>query len=264
MNKGTYEGTEEEIGFVKELNRNKISKFWEILGIGKDPYICFAVHVTRHKLSKIIKRFVKPKADIYIACGDIPREYLERNDFYLDEEDAKIFSLDKINFSGISVKRRDSTRYQILKMNPPTFKRVFGSYELGAGASIYCSKRSYLKRNVSVLEGWHTNWEKFEKYFCFIPGIELIKREDVEPEIILDIVRKVKDHSNKKIIEAINTNKRISDFVFKGIGNFDEPFTAHWIYEKGALKKTGLVPFSPTTGSGRSRGDFTIVIKPKL
>ena len=38
---------------------------------------------------------------------------------------TKMHNLKKIPFSGISVKRADSIRYQILKMNPITFNFVF-------------------------------------------------------------------------------------------------------------------------------------------
>lgn len=51
--------------------------------------------------------------------------------------------------------------------------------------------------------------------------------------------------------------------MFNGIGNFEEPFTVHYLYENGELKDDCFIPFKPTTGSGRSKGTFTIVIKPK-
>ena len=74
---------------------------------------------------------------------------------------------------------------------------------------------------------------------------------------------KIKKYSNSKIEEIINNNKEISDFMFNGIGNFEEPFTVHYLYENGELKDDCFIPFKPTTGSGRSKGTFTIVIKPK-
>jgi hypothetical protein len=58
-------------------------------------------------------------------------------------------------------------------------------------------------------------------------------------------------------------SREISDLVFKGIGNFEEPFTAHWIIENDEVKENYYVPFSVTTGSGRSKGIFTVVLKPK-
>lgn len=263
MNKGTKEGTEEEIAFVKELNSNKQSRFWKILIGERDSKNYFAVHVTQHKLSKIIGRKVKPKADIYLVHGNVPIEYLREKDFYLTEQDVSMFSLKKINFSGISTKRRDSARYQILKMNPKTFKKIFGCYELGAGASIYCSKISDLEKNDEVLKGWNTNWEKFERYFSFINNIGVLRNRGSNPRLRLNVAKAIKTYSNKKITSLIKNDKKISDFVFKGIGNFEEPYTASWLFEKGILKKATQIPFVITTGSGRSHGDFTIVVKPR-
>jgi hypothetical protein len=263
LNKGTTEGIEEEIKFVKELNSNKESKIWLKLGISLDRKKLFAIHVTGHKWGKINESKIKPKADVYIAYGDINPEYVKQKDFYLTESDVEKFKLRKIEFSGISIKRADSERYQILKMNPSTFKKVFGSFELGAGASIYCKRKEELNKNSSVLKGWQTNWKKFEKFFYFIPEIEKLNDVNTNPNTRLEIAKKVKEYATKKIEEIIHQNEEISKFVFQGIGNFEEPYTANWLYEKGEIKKAGPMPFVVTTGSGRSHGDFTIVVKPK-
>lgn len=254
---------QEEINFVKGLNSNKKSKLWSALetNLGKEKL--FAIHVTEHKRGKINESKIKPKADVYIAYGNVDQKYLEKRDFYLDESDVEKFGLKKIEFSGISIKRVDSERYQILKMNPSTFKKIFGSFELGAGASIYCKKKEELSKNISVLKGWRTNWEDFEKFFRFIHGIEKIKDQKIDPNIRLGIAKKVKGYATKKIEEMIRKNEEISKFVFQGIGNFEEPYTAHWLYEMGEMKKAGIRSFTITTGSGRSHGDFTIVVKPK-
>ena len=82
------------------------------------------------------------------------------------------------------------------------------------------------------------------------------------PASRLQIARKIKKYSNIKIKDIIQKNIKISDFVFKGIGNFNEPYTAFWFYENRVLKKAGPIPFIITTGSGRSHGDFTVVVKP--
>ena len=126
-----------------------------------------------------------------------------------------------------------------------------GSYELGAGASIFCKRDEELTKNDFVLKGWKTDWHEFCSFF------KIHNRPDKQ------ILQKIKKESTKKIYKIIDNNKNVSDFVFRGIGNFDEPFTATWFYEKGTLKKAGKIPFTVTTGSGRSHGDFTIVVKPK-
>ena len=55
----------------------------------------------------------------------------------------------------------------------------------------------------------------------------------------------------------------ISRFLFMREGNFKEPFIALWLYEGGVFRKNSVMPFSVTTGSVRSRGAFSIALKPK-
>ena len=261
MNKGTPEGTEEEINFVKLMNKRERIDFWKILGLNPDED--HAIHVTEHKEGKINDTRIKPKADVFFSEGKVPAEELKKKDYYLDEQDSSAFRLRKIDFSGVSVKRKDSDKYQILKMNPSTFKKIFGCFELGAGASIYCTKAAELSKNNSVLKGWNTDWIVFEKFFSNIKDITLLKDSSQNPDLRLRIAQNIKEYSNKRIHEMIVKNEGITKFVFQGIGNFEEPFTASWFYESGKLRKAGIIPFNVTTGSGRSKGDFTIVIKPR-
>src|SRR3989339_105544 len=173
----------------------------------------------------------------------------QKKDYLLEENDLEKIKFKIIPESGISIKRIDSIKYQILKMSPNTFKKVFGNYELGAGASIYCNEKE-LEKNKSVLRGWKTNEQEILSFF---------KEENLN----LDSCKRIKTKSNQNIFEMINTIKKISDFVFKGTGNFEEPFLANWFYERGNLSKSEKIPFIITTGSGRSKGVFTLVVKPK-
>ena len=254
-NRGTVEGTEEEINFVKLLNKKEDAKLWETLNLDSKTH--YAIHVIYHKFGKINQKKVKPKADVYIAEGLVPQDILEENDYYLNEDDIETFNLVPIDGTGISVKLQNSKRYQITKLHPNTFNKIFGSYELGAGASIYCRKEKDLIKNDAVIEGWYSNTKSFIDFFKQA-GI------DIKDNIIdLETANEIKKYSNLKIEEIITNNKEISDFMFNGIGNFEEPFTVHYLYENGELKDDCFIPFKPTTGSGRSKGTFTIVIKPK-
>lgn len=261
MNKGTSEGTDEEISYVKRLNKKEDLKTWKILL--KEPEATYGIHVITHKQGIINETRIKPKADLFLAEGNVPKEYLENNDYYLNENDLESFDLKPIENTGISVKRVDSKKYQIIKMNPSTFKKIFGSFELGAGASIYCNKSEELIKNDSVLKGWNTNWDFFFNYFKDIENIKSLNNCLEPNEKRLDVAKKIKKESNQKIYDLINQNENIAKFIFQGIGNFEEPFTAHWFFEQGELKIANKIPFVVTTGSGRSKGDFTIVIKPK-
>lgn len=253
MNKGTIDGTIEEKEFVKELNKNKNSKYWKVLNLLLDNKQIYAIHVIYKKYGKINNQKILPKADLFLAKTDIivPEDYLVNKNYYLNEDDLANFKFTPIEFTGISVKRKDSKKYQILKMSPNTFKKIFEFPELGAGASIFCSNEKDIKNNYAILLGWGTNLEKFKKFFNLSsnPTIEDYKR--------------IKTESNQEITKQIKNNLLISDFVFRGIGNFEEPYTANWILESGKLNKLTTIPFVITTGSGRHRGDFTLVVKPK-
>jgi hypothetical protein len=260
MNKGTLEGTEEEIQFVKNMNQKNDLNFWKILNL--TPQDHYAVHCSRKIFGKINNSKILPKADVYFAKGNVDAQLIKTKDFYLNEDDCKKLELTKISTTGVSIKRIDSKKYQILKMAPSTFEKIFGSFELGAGASVYCQSKEELSKNTSVLTGWKTNWEKFILFFKFIKNINHLNDKNYSaPRTTL---KEIKNWSNKEISNKINQNKAISDFVFKGIGNFEEPYIATWILLKNDLQPNKATPFVVTTGSGRSKGDFTIVIKPKL
>lgn len=251
MNKGTSEGTEEEIKFVKELNKNKNSKYWDIIKSSFSKRNLFAIHVIYEKYGRINEKKIKPKADIFLAYGEVNESVLREKDYYLNEDNLKELKFTPVNHTGISIKRSDSNRYQIIKMNPSTFKKIFGNYELGAGASIYCKREEELEKNDSVIKGWKIDNGKFNAYF------------KINGKSGRNVLQEIKKLSTRKIYEMIAQTKTISDFIFMGVGNFWEPYTATWFYEKGVLKRAEKFPFAVTTGSGRSHGDFTIVIKPK-
>jgi hypothetical protein len=266
-NFGTKEGTIEEIKFVEFLNKNKSNNsIWNILSVKlkilniKDYY---AVRVTTKQISKLTGEKVLPKADVYIAHGTIPAQYLERNSFFLEEKDAETFNMSKLNYSGISIKREDSTRYQILKMTPNTFCKIFNNYELGAGASIFCQREEELSKNDSVVRGWNTNWNNMFQYFGnYIPEIRMINDCSKPLSLRIQIAKKLKEYSISTIKNKIKGDIKLLDFIFKGVGNFDEPYTATWFFEGGLFRKNEPFDFTVTTGSGRSHGEFTIVIKP--
>lgn len=257
-NKGTKEGTVQEIEFVQMLNRKENLSFWETLSL--DPLTHYAIRVISKKYGKLNESKVLPKADAFIASGIVPLDYLESKEFFLDENDVNIFNLTPIEQSGISIKRADSKQYQIMKMSPSTFKKLFGSNILASGASIYCTKEVEFIKNHDLLDGWGVSESEFINYFNDEVGLELLSVTEASSKKSLGVIKKF---SNAKIAEIINTNKQIADFIFFGIGNFDEPFTARWLFEYGEFKANYMIPFNVTTGSGRSKGVYTLVLKPK-
>jgi hypothetical protein len=251
MNKA-IQGNNEEVTFTKLLNQK--GNLWNSLGYNDSDY--FAIHVISNKFGEINQGKIPPKADIFIGKGRVDDDYLKFQDYYLNENDVTKFGLESVSKSGISVKLAKSN-YTIIKISPSTFQKIFGSNILGVGASIYSSKE--FEKNPSVLLGWGITFEEFQTFFA-----DLLKID--KSEINLDnknILGKIKTISNETIKKQVLESIEISDLVFKGIGNFEEPFTAHWIIENDEIKENYYVPFSVTTGSGRSKGIFTIVLKPK-
>jgi len=257
MNKGTKEGTQQEISFTRILNQKNNLELWRRLEV--DPQGHYAIRVKYQKFGAINGSKVLPKADVFIAKGSVATDYLKLKEYFLDEDDLEEFALSPISGSGISIKRADSTKYQIMKMSPPTFKKLFRSNMLAAGASIYCNNEKDFSKNHKILEAWGVVENEFKAYFNEALDIDL---KDLTTNIDRTSLAKVKKWSNNEIARIINTDTRISDFIFYGIGNFEEPYTATWLFVHNALEKNYIIPFNITTGSGRSKGVYTIVLKP--
>ena len=252
MNKA-LSGNKQEIIYTKQLNIK--DKFWKNLNFDKDT--TYAIHIISKKYGKINEAKIHPKADIILAKGNVPIDYLEKNDFYLNEDDINKLNLTPINKSGISVKLPNS-RYTITKISPKTFIKIFGSNLLGAGASIYCAKEEVFDKNITVLNGWNVDEDNFYKYFN--QNLENFNINSLDKK---EKLNQIKTFSNRKIGELTLNSKEISDLIFKGIGNFEEPYNAHYIIENDEIKENYYIPFKITTGSGRSKGVFTIVFKPQ-
>ncbi|AFM04602.1 hypothetical protein Fleli_2224 [Bernardetia litoralis DSM 6794] len=251
MNKAK-QGNNEEVKFTKLLNQK--GELWNDLGYDTTNY--YAIHVISNKFGEINQAKIPPKADIFIGKGSVDDDYLQTQDYYLSENDAVKFGLEPVAKSGISVKIAKSN-YTIIKISASTFQKIFGSNILGVGASIYSSKE--FEKNPSVLLGWGISFEEFQLYFSGLLKID-------KSEITLDnkkILGKIKTISNETIKKQVLESAEMRDLVFKGIGNFEEPFTAHWIIENNQIKENYYIPFSVTTGSGRSKGIFTVVLKPR-
>ena len=251
-------GKLQEIEFVQMLNKKEKLGYWARVGI--EPKGHYAIRVQYQKYGELNRRKVWAKADAFVAKGVVPQNYLEQNNYYLNEDDVKKFQLTPLKGSGISIKQVDSKAYQIMKMSPSTFKKLFGSNILAAGASLYYRKKKKLKHNEKILKAWNITTEEFYAYFAEKLKLPINSITHINCQKCL---KKIKRYSNKQIAKKIKANKEISNFIFFGIGNFKEPFTATWLFEHGELQRNYLIPFSVSTGSGRSRGECTIVIKPK-
>ena len=251
-------GKLQEINFVKELNKKESLKHWHTLGL--EPQTHHAIRVKYTKFGKLQQKKVWAKADAFIAKGYVPQNYLKEKDLFLNEDDMQKFQLRIVEQSGISIKQVSSHSYQIVKISPSSFEKLFGSNILAAGASIYYKKRKTLLRNKSILKGWGITEEEFFDYYSGIINKQVASVVNPNCQTCL---KKIKRYAKKEIYKKIKKSPYISKFLFMGIDNFKEPFTAPWLYESGVFRKNSVMPFSVTTGSGRSRGAFSIVLKPK-
>ena len=167
MNRGTHSGDLAEIEFVKRFNSQKNNQDFDFyikdLGIEELNDI-YMVRVTTKQYSKLSHQTVMTRADTYLinSKDQLINKLLYENDYYLDENMLinNHINYSSIDYSGISVKMSDSSKFQILKLTPDSFKNLFGEYELGAGASIYCLKQNEIEKNDSVFIGWKTTKDK--------------------------------------------------------------------------------------------------------
>lgn len=264
-NVGTADGDWEEYELVSKLNRDKKvgNKLWNILCETLDMENLddvYAVRVSNTVYSKLSERMVLPKADVYLVKGKIAHQVLLDNNYWLDEDAISGLDVKFIENSGVSCKRPNSSSFTYAKFTIKSFVSLFGSRELGAGISIFV-KESELAHNENVLSSWDTTEEDMMAYYAN----ELDKAGiDVSDRTIMNIevAKVIKNSAIVKAGEMINTNKNISNAIFFGIGVFDEPYTAHFTYIGGKLGRTYIPKFSITTGSGRHKGNFTIIVKP--
>lgn len=270
MNRGTYYGDLSEIEFVKRFNIEKTNPDFDFyikdLDI-KELNNVYMVRVTSKQFSKLSNQIVMTRADTYLVDSkdNLLNEILFENDYYLDEallQENKISYL-PIDYSGVSVKMSDSNNFQIIKLTPESFKKLFGEYELGAGASVFCLREDEIDKNESVFNGWKTTKENvINKYKNDIIDLPKLK-ENINIIEQMKIYKELKEFSNRKISEIICNNKYIKEVIFNGYHIYDEPYSASYFYKGGTIKKLNYIPFNVTTGSGRSKGNYTIVLKPK-
>ena len=207
------------------------------------------------------------RADTYLinSTDQKIQKLLIENDYYIDENLLTKHNINYnfIKFSGISIKMSDSSNFQILKLTPESFYSLFGEYDLGAGASIYCLKEEELIKNELVFNGWKTSKNNvIKKYSAELP--DLIKlNNNINTSEQLHIYKQLKDFSNKRIAEIINKDKYMQEVIFNGFHIYEEPYSASYFYHGQQIEKLDYIPFTITTGSGRSKGNFTIVLKPK-
>lgn len=259
---GTYEGDFSEKASVIYFNRYpEDSSFKDYLKkINSTPEKTLLVRITTKQFSKLSNQKVMTRADAY-AIEVLDKNLFkiaEQNEFYLDEEILQQYKgkFKIIEKSGISIKIPNSDSYQLLKLTPSSFYKLFDSYALGAGASLFCQQENELIKNKDLLNGWNTTIEEMKEYF------EYIKIDEENLFTSKELCTMIKNEACHKISDRINSEIFLQEVIFNGLHIYEEPYTAHFFMQNNNISELKYLPFSITTGSGRSHGDYTIVLKP--
>lgn len=262
-NIGTFFGDKEEFDISRQFNKNKLSRKWDCLQVSENNLdALYMVKVSGNQPSALSGRKVKTKSDAYLIKSNISESILLQKEYILDENDLTEIPYEYIDGSGISVKISDSTKYTIQKFTHASFKKAFTNYLHNLDFIFYSllvySDHKQIHKNKKIAHDLGINLEDFIKFLKLQLELEHI---DINNSDTLNMIR---SNAHKIITDVINSNNDLKDAIFKGKGWFTEPYVANYIYEQGELKENTAVDFTVTTGSGRSKGQYTIIFKPKL
>lgn len=260
------DGTTAEYELVALLNQNKTkhNPLWKFLVSElslNDIDNIFAVRATHLVESDFLGLKLYPKSDLYLCEANIDKDILELNSYQIDENilEEECIKIKPIIGSGISCKMPSSSSFTYAKISPKNFEKIFGNRYLGAGASLFV-KNDDIKLNILVLEGWGVSETDFVKSLKEIHQFKEINKFD---ELDQNEFKCIKTYCINQIKKIIISNSNASEMIFTGKGLYKEPYNAKFLFSKGNIK-LNVIPeaFSITTGSGRHKGKFTIVIKP--
>ena len=255
---------EYELVSMLNSNRSKNSLLWgelrrKILDLPEDGI--YAIRVSRQIHSDFLNQTIYPKSDIYLCKADISEETLESMGYALDEDTAAEYGIDiePIKGSGISCKIPTSNKFTYAKMSASSFTKIFGDSILGAGASIFV-RGNDIQLNRNVLAGWKVTERQFVDFVNSVPQLHNCTS-------LADIEEKdwsaIKSYCNFAIECVIRKRKDIQDMIFVGKGLFEDPYFAPFIFSAGKMKSNSMpLDFKITTGSGRHKGQYTIIVKP--
>ena len=113
-----------------------------------------------------------------------------------------------------------------------------------------------LKKNSELINGWKSSIHSMNNFFAEITN------SDDNFHLNQSMCKQIKEYSNLKIKQMIEVSPELQQKIFNGVGLYEEPYTAFYFYHGDKIQTLQTIPFLVTTGSGRSRGDYTIVLKP--
>lgn len=250
-NIGTFFGDKEEEFLISTLNKNKSDSKWKIILPNINNYEnIFLVRVRKRIYSNLSYKNVMPKADAYaVYINNIDKNKLLLNQYILYENEQ----YKKIEKTGISIKLKNSKNYTICKFSKESFIKAFSKYcdfalELFFANLVYV-KESELFKNKFILDNLKINLTNLNKLF------NSSYSHDIE------YYTYIKKESENILRNIIDSDIDLKKAIFQGLGWFDEPYVAHFIYKNSELTKNIITNYTITTGSGRSKGNYTIIIK---
>ncbi|MGF3065803.1 hypothetical protein [Facklamia sp. P12950] len=265
-NIGTYEGNLEEFNFSKMMNRNKKHKFWNYLhsklNLNKNKYY-YIVKVEGQKYSKNAKKKVMCKTDNYIieTEKELDKSFLLRNEYQLTEADLDNIAEYRIVLnSGMSIKQKSSNNFTITKLTVSSFKSAFNNYlnnleYISATLIFYCTKNQ-VDKNYKIAQDLNIEESKFIEFIASEYGLNIESLLDYNS---LSLATKA---TKELVTKTIENNKELKRALFAGKGWFDSPYDINFIYSNGQLTDQFYTPYRIDNGSGRSKGIYTIIIKP--
>ncbi|HFI0634664.1 TPA: hypothetical protein ACGO2G_001137 [Streptococcus suis] len=256
---GTFLGDLEEYGLTHVLNKNKNNKMWKTLFPNEVDFSdYYAVKVSTNQFSALSNKKVKTKSDAYIIKAKLDRQIMLEKQFVLDESDLKNFEYEIVPGTGISIKMKNSKHFTYQKFTSNSFKLAFSDIDeiefwLVSLLVYSTDKERYKNEHIITDFGYER-----DQYFAKVR--EKMKIEIIDPnsKFFWDSVRHT---AQTKIKEKIQSNSILKENIFMGKYWFKEPYHAMYIFENGSLKENTISDFSITTGSGRSKGKYTIEIK---
>ena len=260
------DGTTAEYELVALLNQNRTKQnpLWKFimteLSLDNLDNV-FAIRATHLVESEFLGIKLYPKSDLYLCQANISDDILEANSYQIDETilESENIDIKPIIGTGISCKIPSSSSFTYAKISPNNFEKIFGDKILGAGASLFV-KGHDIKLNNRILRGWGVSESEF---IAFLRGTDLHLINENIDQFTNNELKQIKQYCVTQIKGIILSKSEVAEMIFMRNGLYGEPYNAKFLFSKGNIKLNAIPEsFSITTGSGRHKGKYTIVVKP--
>ena len=261
-NVNTFLGDKEEFDISRRFNKNKKSPIWNELTRDLDDLDnIYMIKVSNRILSHLSNKKVYPKADAYLVRANFSQNYLLEKEYSLDESDLDGIEYEFLENTGVSVKIDGSTGYTIQKLTHDSFVKAFSDIleepeYIFLALLLYSNEKEKFK-NDDMIEMLVLDKDKVTSYYIDEIG-KILDLNDISD------LSEIRKWAQQELKDSIKNNTDVYESLFTGANWFDEPYVAHYIYLNKKIYINTVTDFSITTGSGRSKGKYSIEIKPLL